>query len=137
MEFDSALAVGNQPALVVCGQCRRTGVDGAHEGVLADDVGDVGDGRHVEQGGDARQQRLAEGGRAGDDVGETELFLCLDDERRQRFGQQALQRAVLGHQDLGDAGRFRQLLHHLDTIDESVSCLGATFFCCFVSLRPE
>jgi hypothetical protein len=60
------------------GRQRVAGVDRAHEGVGGLDADDVGDLRHVEQRGDARQDVLAEGGGRREDV---RVARRADDER--------------------------------------------------------
>ena len=77
------------------------GIDRPLERVGRDDLDDLGDLHHVEQGGDARHDVLAGGGRRRDDrvvaVGHA------DDQRGKRFGQPVFQFVGLGQQHLGHA----------------------------------
>ncbi len=77
------------------------GVDRPLEGVGRDDLGDLGDLHHVEQGGDARQHVLGRRGRRGDDrvvaAGER------DEECGERLGKAVAEARIVGEQHLGDA----------------------------------
>ena len=84
---------------------RVAGVDRPGEGVLALDREDLGDLHDVEQGGDARRDVLAGGGRRRDEgvvVGHQ-----LRGERRDILGQLVGVGRVVGDMDLADAGDLR------------------------------
>mmetsp|Transcript_28681 Transcript_28681/g.60422 ORF Transcript_28681/g.60422 Transcript_28681/m.60422 type:complete len:395 (+) Transcript_28681:63-1247(+) len=98
------------------GRQRVARVDGPHEGGLVDDLDDVGDRGRVEERGDARQEVLAEGVGARDDVGGLELAHEGRDDLRQRLGQEAVRPllvrdAVEDRLDAGEGGDLpRRLL---------------------------
>ena len=80
---------------------RVAGVDRAHEGVGVDHVGNVADRLHVEQGGDARHDVLADGaGRCKDMV---VVPGHADQQCRERLGQRMGIHGMVGLVDLADA----------------------------------
>ena len=89
------------------------GVDGPHERFWILDADDVGNGRDVEDGGDARQNGAADGRRAGEDVAELELVLRGEHDRGEALGEEAFVSGILGHNDFGESADRRELLGHV------------------------
>ncbi|CAA9996517.1 unnamed protein product [Nesidiocoris tenuis] len=79
---------------------------GPDEGIGPFDIDDVTDRRHVKFGGDTGEESLPESARSGDDVGEFELILSRDYERRQALGEKAFQRGSIGDEHFGHTWQF-------------------------------
>ena len=89
---------------------RVAGIGRAHEDAVRNDLDDVGDLGHVEQGRDPRHDVLAEGGGRGDEV--AVALGKADQQGRQVLGDAVLVGRIVGVQDLAHAGDLRCGLGH-------------------------